>query len=312
MKQLVRRLPFVRLGAAAAMVVLAGAASAQDTAAPADAAPQPDAVVATINGEEVTEADLQIAMTDLGQQFAQVPADQRRAAALSALIEIKLLSAAAEEKGIGESDEFKRRMEMLRERALHSAYIDEEISGQITDEQLRARYDEEIAKLPKTEEVHARHILVETKEEAEAIIKQLDEGGNFEEIAKEKSTDGAAAQGGDLGYFGPGQMVPEFEQAAFAMEVGSHSAEPVQTQFGFHVIKVEDKRTQEPPAFEQVSEQFRSLILRENYVSTVSDLREAAAIEIEDAALAEALEPAAEEAAPAEGGEAAPAEEPAE
>jgi peptidyl-prolyl cis-trans isomerase C len=312
MMQTVRRLSIIRLGAAAAMMALAGTAAAQETPAAQPEAASPETVVATVNGEQVTEADLEIAMADLDQQFSQLPAEQRRAAALSAIIEIKLLSTAAEEEGIADSDEFERRMEFLRERALHSAYIDQQISGQITEEQLRARYEEEVGKLPASEEVHARHILVETEEEAKAIIKQLDEGGDFEAIAKEKSTDGAAAQGGDLGYFGPGQMVPEFEQAAFAMEPGSHSAEPVKTQFGFHVIKVEDKRAKAPPAFEQVSEQFRSLILRENYVSTVSDLREAAEIEIEDPALAEAIEPAAE-AAPAEAGdEAAPAEEPAE
>ena len=128
-----------------------------------------------------------------------------------------------------------------------------------------------------------------TKEEAEAIIAQLDAGGDFEAIAKEKSTDGAAAQGGDLGFFGPGQMVPAFEEAAFALEVGQFSKEPVQTQFGFHVIKVEDKRAQQPPTFDQVKEQVRTLLFRETYFAAVQALRDAATIDVQDPALKAAL-----------------------
>ena len=106
-----------------------------------------------------------------------------------------------------------------------------------------------------------------------AIIKQLDGGAKFEELAKENTTDPSGkTTGGDLGYFGPGQMVPEFEKAAFALEIGAYTKEPVQTQFGWHVIKVEDKRAQQPPAFEQVKDQVR-LVFREKYFALVSDLR---------------------------------------
>lgn len=280
-----RRLPsMLRAGVAAAVIALAAVAVARA-----------ETVVATINGAPVTETDLSVAIADLDQQFAQLPEDQRRAAALSAIIEIRLLAAEAEEKGFGEGDGFGRRMELLRQRALHSAYIDHEVAAKVTDEAVRARYDEQVASATPAEEVRARHIIVATEEEAAAIIAELDAGGDFEEIAKEKSTDGAAAQGGDLGYFGPGRMVPEFEQAAFAMEVGSYSKEPVQTQFGWHVLKVEDKRSQQPPAFDQVSGQFRAAMLREAYVEAVSALHEAAEIEITDPGLKAALEPAGEE-----------------
>ena len=282
MKHSTRRLSLVRFGAAFAMAAFAaGAALAQDSS-----------VVATINGEPVTESDLAIAIADLEQQFAQLPEDQRRAAALSAIIEIRLMSKAADEKGFDDQPEFQQRMELLRQRALHSAYIEQEIVAGITDEEVRARYDQEVAATPPTNEVRARHILVATEEEAKAIIAELDAGGDFEAIAREKSTDGAAAQGGDLGYFGPGRMVPEFEQAAFALEVGQHSAEPVQTQFGFHVIRVDDKRAQQPPAFEQVQAQLRSIVLREKYFLAVEALRGDAEIEISDEALKAALEQA--------------------
>ncbi len=246
---------------------------------------QDDAVVATVNGQKITESQLTLAENDLDPQFAQLPPEQKRAAALSALIEIQLLAAKAEADGLADNAEFKQRMEFLRQRALHSAVVEQEVANSVSDEAVRKRYDEEIAKQAPVNEVHARHILVKTKEEADAVIKQLDDGGNFEEIAKEKSTDGAAAQGGDLGYFGPNQMVPEFEKAAFALESGSYTKEPVQTQFGFHVIKVEDKREQQPPAFDQVKEQVRSLVLRDNYLKMVRDLRQEADVEIPDAGL---------------------------
>ncbi|TWG90286.1 peptidyl-prolyl cis-trans isomerase C [Mesorhizobium sp. J18] len=264
---------------------------------------QDDPVVATVNGQEITESDLTRAGSDLDPQFSRLPPEQRRAAALSALIEIRMMADEAEKQKLDQAEKFKERMEFLRERALHSAYIEENVASSLTDEAVRARYDQEVAASPAANEVHARHILVKTKEEAEAIIKQLDEGGDFAAIAKEKSTDGAAAQGGDLGYFAAGQMVPEFEKAAFALEPGSYSKEPVQTQFGWHVIKVEDKRAQQPPAFDDVKEQIRSVMLREAYFELVASLKEDAEVEITDAKLkkaVEAIEQPAQSAKPAD------------
>ena len=292
MKKSFRRLPIVRAGTAAVMIALLGTGLARA-----------ETVVATINGEPVTESELTIAISDLEQQFAQLPEEQRRAAALSAIIEIRLMAAAAEGAGLAEGEAFKQRMELLRQRALHSAYIEKEIADSVTDEAVRARYDEQVAALTPEDEVRARHIIVATEEEAKAIIAELDAGGNFEEIAKEKSTDGAAAQGGDLGYFTAGRMVPEFEQAAFALEVGAYSKVPIKTQFGWHVLKVEDKRKQQPPAFEQVAEQLKSVVLREAYFAKVEELRGAADVEITDPALKQALEPAAEEGEEAEDAE---------
>lgn len=275
------RLPLVRAGVALGFLALA--------ATPGLA--QEDKVVATIDGKPVTEADIALAVSDLDEQFARLPEEQRRAAALSAIIEIRVMADEAAARGIDKDAAFQRRMAFLQQRALHAALIDNEIAGKITDEEVRARYDQQIAATPPVNEVNARHILVKTKEEAEAIVKRLDAGESFEAIAKEVSTDpGSGANGGDLGWFGPGQMVPEFEQAAFALEVGAYSKEPVQSQFGWHVIKVEDKRQQQPPAFEQVKEQFRSLVLREKYFALVEALRAKAAVDITDADLKKAIE----------------------
>ena len=256
---------------------------------------QEDKVVATVNGQQITEQDLKAAVTDLDPQLARLPAEQQRAAALSALIELRLMAGEAGARGLDKNPEFQRRLAMLNQRALHAEVIDQEVAKKITDEEVRARYDQEIAATPAENEVKARHILVKTKEEAEAIIKKLDGGGDFEKIANEKTEDPSGkTSGGDLGYFGAGQMVPEFEKAAFALEPGSYTKEPVQSQFGWHVIKVEDKRAKQPPAFDEVKDQFRNVVLREKYYALVKQLRDAATVDIADAELKKALETAAE------------------
>lgn len=252
---------------------------------------QEDKVVATVNGKTITEAELTLAEAELDQQFSRLPQEQRRAAALSAVIEIRLLAAEAEAKGLDKDPAFQQRMAFLQQRALHSAVIDQEVSAKITDEEIRKRYDTEMAATPPVNEVKARHILVKTKEEAVEIIKQLDGGGDFEKLANEHTSDPSGkTTGGDLGYFGPGQMVPEFEKAALALDVGAYTKEPVQSQFGFHVIKVEDKRTQQPPAFEQVKDQVKSMLLRDKYFALVKSLRTAAKVEVSDPELKKAVE----------------------
>ena len=299
--------------AAASLLAIASAAHAQDTQpAPAGEAPaaaeptapapvkrDPAAVVATVDGQPITEADLTLAEQDMAQQFAQMPEEQRRAAALSAIMEIRLMAAKATADGLDKDADFQRRLTFLNQRALHSAVIDKDVSAAVTDAEIRAAYDKQIAATPPVEEVRARHILVKTKEEADAIIKDLDGGKNFEEIAKEKSTDpGSGANGGDLGYFAAGQMVPEFEKAAFALNVGEYTKTPVQSQFGFHIIKLEDKRQQQPPAFEQVKDQFRQVVLRDKYFALVKSLREAAKVDITDPTLKTALEAIEKQDAP--------------
>ena len=134
---------------------------------------------------------------------------------------------------------------------------------------------------------YARHILVKTEDEAKAIIKELDDGADFEATAKEKSTGPSGPNGGDLGFFGKGQMVPEFETAAFALDKGSFTKEPVQTQFGWHVIKVEDKRPQEKPKFEDVAAQLRQQLIRERYETVMAELKADTPVEILDPTLEE-------------------------
>ena len=262
-------------------------------------------VLAKIGNMEITEAEIGMAAVDLDPQFGKLPPEQRRLAAISALIDIKAMAIKGAEGKLDATDSFKTRMSFLHDRALHNAYFESEVISKITDEEVRARYDKELAATPPQNEMRARHILVKTIEEAKDIIKQLDGGASFEELAKTKSTDGAAAQGGDLGYFSSGQMVPEFEKAAMALDVGAYTKEPVQTQFGFHVLKVEDKRAKAQPEFDKVKDQVRNIVLQENYVKSVKAIRDELKVEYVDADLkkafeeAEAAQKAAQEAAPA-------------
>lgn len=292
-----RSASLARIGLAAGLVALSSLPLAAQEAAPAQpaapaAAPvDPNAVVATVNGQPVTEADIALAEKELGAQFGRLPPEQRRAAALSSIIEIRLMAALAVEKGLDKDPEFQRQMAFLQQRALHGELVDKEVAGKITDDEIRARYDKEIAAQPPVNEVHARHILVKTKEEAEAIIKKLDSGEDFQKLANENTTDPSGkTSGGDLGYFGPGQMVPEFEKAAMALEVGAYTKEPVQTQFGWHIIKVEDKRVQQPPAFEAVKDQVKSLLIREKYIELVKQIRGQAKIDVTDPELKKAID----------------------
>ena len=287
-------LPFSLFAALTASVAAQETAPAEQPAAGAVTpapAPDPAKVVATIDGKPVTEADLALAQQSVDQQYAQLPPEQRRAAAFMAVMEIRLLADKAVAEGLDKDADFQRRMAFLQQRALHSELIDKDVGAKITDEEVRARYDKQMADTPPVNEVKARHILVKTKEEAEAIIKQLDGGADFQKLANEHTTDPSGkTSGGDLGYFAPGQMVPEFETAAFALEIGKYTAIPVQSQFGWHIILVEDKRAQQPPAFDTVKDQIRNLLFREKYSAMVGDLRKAAKVDVSDPELKKAVD----------------------
>ena len=242
----------------------------------------PKKVLATVNGIEITERELAFAEADLAQQFTNAPPEQRRALILNALIDIKLLAEAAKKAGLDQEQNFQARMAFLRSRALHNSYFQQNALDSITDDEVQARYEKEIAAIPPSEEVSARHILVDEEAVANEIIKQLDGGADFAELAKEKSTGPSGPNGGDLGYFGKGQMVPEFEAAVFALEKGQHTAKPVKTQFGWHVIKKEDARSSTPPAFEQVKDQIRQIVAREKYLTLTDNARKDQNIDILD------------------------------
>lgn len=244
-----------------------------------------DKVVAKVGDVEILQSELDLAVANLDPQLAQLPDEQKRVAALSSAIDVKLFVTKAKAEKIEDSADYKARMNYLADRELHNAYFRKHIVDTVTPEEVKARYDQEVASLPKQEEVRASHILVATEDEAKAVIAALDKGGDFAALAKEKSSDSNKDEGGDLGFFSRGRMVPEFEEAAFALKPGEYTKTPVKTQFGFHVIKLEEKRDVPPPAFEEVEQQVRQMVMREKYLKALGEAKKGVKIEIEDEAL---------------------------
>lgn len=261
-------------------------------AMPAFAEDKPNAVIAKVGDLEILQSDLDVALTNLDPQLAQLPDEQKKVAALSGAIDVKLFAKDAAAEKLDQTEDFKARMKYITERELHGAYFKKHVIDVVTPEDIKARYDKEIAALPKEEEVRARHILVKTEEEAKTVIAELEAGKDFAALAKEKSTDPNKDDGGDLGYFGKGRMVKEFEAAAFGLDKGAYTKTPIKTDFGWHVIKVEDKRIAPPPAFEQVQPQIRNLVMRDKYLDLLAKAREAQGVEILDETLRKGYEEA--------------------
>lgn len=276
------------------------APAAEAPAADAPAAPaQPDAktVIATVGGKQITEGDLGLAAEDIGQQLQQVPPDQQRAFLLSVLIDMKVMAEAARENGLDQSDEFKSRAVFLEDKALRRQFFAEKIANAVTPDTVQASYDKYVAEFQPVEEVRARHILVATEEEAKVVKADLDAGKPFEVEAMAKTIDPSGKQsGGDLGFFSKGQMVPEFENVAFMLEVGKVS-EPVQSQFGWHIIKLEEKRQSAPQPFEQLQQQLGQQAIYDAYDAAVAEYKAKLPVEIPDPELAAQVK-AQSEAAP--------------
>lgn len=264
-------------------LVTAALAAAILCQAPAFAADDP--VVAKVGSLEIRQSELDLAVQNLDPQLAQLPDDQKKVAALSGAIDVKLLASGAVKEGMKDSEDFKKRMAYIGDRELHNSYFRKHVIDATTDAEVKARYDKEISSIPKQEEVKASHILVKTEDEAKAIIASLDKGGDFAALAKEKSQDSNKDEGGDLGWFGKGQMVPEFEEAAFSLQKGAYTKTPVKSQFGFHVIKLEDKRIAPPPAFDQVQDQVKQLVMRDKYMELINKAKAEQKIDITDPAL---------------------------
>lgn len=248
----------------------------------AQTATDPSAVVATVGGEPITEAELSFAAEDMAQDLAQMPAEERRAFLVRVMIDMKVMSRAAREAGMDKSDVFAQRQKYLEDRALRRAYFNEVIIGGVTEEAARAEYDAYVAQYQPQDEVRASHILVESEDEAKAIKARIDAGEDFAALARENSIDPGAANGGDLGFFGRGMMVPPFEQAAFALANAGDVSEPVQSQFGWHIIKLAEKRKSSPPTFEQLAGQIQNQLMMESFTTNVDALMDGVEIDIAD------------------------------
>jgi len=244
-----------------------------------------DPVLAKVNGAEIKKSDVALAEEELGPSLAQMDPASKDENVLSFLIDMKIVAKAAEDKKVADSDEFKKRLAFARSRLLMDSLLANEGKAATTDDAMKKVYEEASKQISGEQEVHARHILVETEDEAKAVKAELDKGADFAELAKKKSKDPGASDGGDLGFFTKEQMVPEFSEVAFKLDPGKIS-DPVKSQFGWHIIKVEEKRNRKPPEFDQVKAQIETYVTRKAQADYVGKLREGAKIERTDQAAA--------------------------
>ncbi len=273
--------PIHRLNVWTAALLLGALLSA--TAAPAA---DGDKVVATVNGAKITEADVAIASREIAGSLARANVQdptQRRKVVIDYLIENQLLAEAGSKAKLDSGASFDQQMAYWKRRALRDLHFESQIRPTISDSDVKSFYDEQAKKAGEGGQIRARHILLKTEDKAKEVYELLIHDGDFVELAKKHSTGPSGPKGGDLGYFGRGQMVPAFEKAAFALKVGEIS-EPVKTQFGWHIIKVEDKRTANLPPFEELKERIVQHLAQQKVRELAAELRKQSKIEYVDPA----------------------------
>jgi peptidyl-prolyl cis-trans isomerase C len=250
-------------------------AAATDKTAAAEPAP-----VATIDGTPITRSEYDIYLKSLlqGRPPVDLTAEQRNQV-LDEMINMRLLASQGAKEGIDKDKDVAARLDVVRMRVLADAESQKYLKDkEPTDAELHTEYDTAIAAMDKTE-YHARHILVATKEQAEQIIKKIKGGAKFEDVAKAQSTDGSKANGGDLGWFTLTRMAKPFGDAVKTLKKGEMTQEPVQTQFGWHVIKLEDTRESAAPPFEQVKQQVTNGVMQKKLQMYVDGLKKTSKIE---------------------------------
>lgn len=241
-----------------------------------------DAVLAKLNGKEIRESDLALAEVEIGPQLAEFTPAQRRRVLLEFLIEMQLFADAADGDKLTSGPDYEKRLAYWTLRAKRDAYYEKAVKGSIGDAVLKGIYDDKVKTIPPQDEVEARHILVDSEAKAKEVLEKINKGEDFAKLAEDYSSDpGSKADGGKLGYFTKGQMVKEFEDAAFALRKGEVS-KPVQSKFGWHIIKVEDRRAKPLPAFEEVKEQILSGMTQQKGQQVATELRGKAGVEYVD------------------------------
>ncbi len=275
-------LPSHRLAAAFLALALAGSsAAAQDKA---DKSVASDPVVADVNGEKIQLSDLVSTYRALPQRLQQVPFEQLYRPLLEHAIAIRLLATEGRKAKLQDSEAVKKRIRYIEGQYVYEAYVEKIVAERATEAKLKEAYEAFVKDYKGEEEVRASHILVKTEQEAKDILAQLEKGADFAKLAKEKSVDPSKERNsGDLGFFGKDQMVKEFAEAAFALKKGETAKAPVKTQFGWHVIRVTDRRAGAPPKFEEVKDQLRQKLAEGIAQEEIGKLKSAAKIERFDA-----------------------------
>ena len=241
-------------------------------------APAENPVVATVDGEKVMLSDLQALYADLPEQVREIPFERIYQPLLEQVIQTKLLSARARANGLDKTPADRTHAAHLRRPGAATAYLADHVDRTVTEDQLGQAYKDFVAGHRGEEQAKARHILVKTKKEAMAVVEALEKGGGFADLARKKSIGPSKTGGGDLGWFAKGQMVKPFADAAFALKKGAYTKTPVQTQFGWHVILLEDRRRQAPPSFKAKRDELKAELGRKLAAAEVERLRGAASI----------------------------------
>ncbi len=255
-------------------------AQPQPQSPPGASAAQADPLLARVDGLEIRQSDLEAELRRLPDELRSVPANMLRPLLLDQIITQKALVAAARASGLDRDSEVQARLRRAEEETLQQALLLREVQPLLTEEALRSRYQREVLSRPAAEEVRARHILVPTEQEARAALAEVRRPGtDFAEVARRRSTGPGAREGGDLGFFKRGDMIPEFEQVAFTLQPGQIAENPVRTQFGWHVIKVEERRAMPQPSFEESREQLRQQVFEDGVNAAVERIRNAAQVE---------------------------------
>jgi peptidyl-prolyl cis-trans isomerase C len=238
-----------------------------------------DPIVATVDGAPIYRSDVIAVQRTLPAQFQQLPIEVLFPAVVERLIDTKLVVNAGRKDGLAGDDEVKRRIAGLEDRVIQEVYVTRKVEAAVNENAVRERYNQLVKDAPAKEEISARHILVQTEQQAKDVIAELKKGGDFAAIAKSKSIDPSGKQnGGDLGFFSREEMVPEFSEAAFKLKDGETSAAPVKSQFGWHVIRVEARRTSST-SLEEMREQITNDMSQEVVTGLVGKLREGAKVE---------------------------------
>ena len=262
---------------AAAVVVLSAGLALPQLSTTAKAADDP--VVAVVNGYEILMSDILNRRQQLGPQAQQYPIHLLFNLILQDMISVRLVADEARKQGYDKESQVRRTVSQIEDQILQQELMSRYVKDNMTDDAVKARYDRFLKENPPLDEVRARHILVETEEQARAVIVRVGKGEDFARLAQEVSTGPSGKVGGDLGYFTREKMVPEFSAAAFEMRPGDVTKSPVKTQFGWHVIKIEDRRTQEAPSYVQAEGQMREQVQEQLKQEYVSELREKAKVE---------------------------------
>ncbi len=272
------RTPVIAVATVAALASLAACNKTQQPAGTQPAAAP--ATVATVNGSAITRPEYDLFVKDLLQGKQQELTPDQKNQVLDDLINMQLLADQAEKDGLQNNPDTIAQLHLLHEKVMADAEQQKFVkSFQPSDADLKAEYDTAVAAMDKTE-YKARHILVASKEEGQQIIKKLKGGAKFEDLAKSQSTDsGSKNNGGDLGWFTTSRMVKPFADAVVSLKKGEVTPEPVQTQFGWHVIQLEDTREKTPPPFDQVKQQLTNQLIRKKLQAYVAELKKNAKIE---------------------------------